>query len=55
MKNNKMKKALLVIGLGLGIGLSGAASADKQSHCDRLWDLCEQGYRTPCLNYNNHC
>lgn len=55
MKNNKMKKALLAIGLGLGISLSGAASADKQSSCDALLDYCLQGYQSACYNYNRSC
>ena len=54
MKNNKLKKALLVMGLGLGLSLSGNASA-LEDLCVHFKYKCDQGYSFGCDLFKTYC
>ncbi|NQZ08306.1 MAG: hypothetical protein HRT35_14210 [Algicola sp.] len=54
MKNNKLKKTLLAMGLGLGLSLSGNASA-LDDLCLHFQYKCGQGYNFACDLMKTYC
>ncbi|MCJ8270614.1 MAG: hypothetical protein MJK04_14580 [Psychrosphaera sp.] len=54
MKNNKLKKTLLAMGLGLGLSLSGNASA-IDNLCVHFTNMCSSGNSYGCELMRRYC
>ncbi|MFT4928188.1 MAG: hypothetical protein ACI8WB_004307 [Phenylobacterium sp.] len=57
MKINKIKKMLLLVGLGIGLsGMVNAQPDDSFNRCDSWYDNCfNHGHPASCTMYYYHC